>query len=47
MEHQRAILQVAFGQGGFDGGLAFAQPVERGVKFILVDFAQVEGRPQA
>ena len=46
VEHQRAILQVPFGQCRLDGGLTLAQPVERGVKFVLVDLAQVKDRAQ-
>ena len=47
IEHQRAGFQVAFGQRRLDGGLAFGQPVECAVEFILVDLAKVGDRPQA
>src|SRR4051794_22073026 len=33
---------MAFGQDGLDRGLALVQPVERGVKFVVVDLAKTE-----
>jgi len=33
---------MAFGQNGFDGGLAFQQPVEGGVEFVVIDRAETE-----
>ena len=40
VEQQRAILQVATGQPGFDEGLLAAQPVERGLDFLGGDLAE-------
>jgi hypothetical protein len=31
---------MAFGQSGFDGGLALQQPVECGVEFVVIDLAE-------
>jgi hypothetical protein len=42
VEHQRAVLQMAFGQCGFDGGLALQQPVECCVEFGIADVAEAE-----
>jgi hypothetical protein len=42
IEHQRAVLQVALGQRGLDGGLARQQPIERGVELVVVDLAETE-----
>jgi len=47
VEHQRAVLEMALCQGGFDLWLAFEQPVERRVEFIFVDLAQIEHRAEA
>jgi hypothetical protein len=47
VEHQRAALEVTLGQRGFDLGLTFEQPVERGVEFIFVDLSQIEHRAEA
>jgi hypothetical protein len=33
---------MTLGERGLDGALAFAQPIERGVEFVLVDLAQAE-----
>jgi hypothetical protein len=33
---------MAFGQNGLDGGLTHQQPVERGVKFVVIDRAETE-----
>jgi hypothetical protein len=35
------------GQRRLDSGLALQQPVERGVKFVLIDFAETEHGSQA
>ena len=40
VEQQRAILQVATGQLGFDERLLAAQPVERGIDFLGGDLAE-------
>src|SRR5215210_7661209 len=42
VEHQRAVLKVASGQRGLDGGLARQQPVERGIEFVVVNRAETE-----
>jgi len=42
VEHEGAVLQMAFGQCGLDGGLALQQPVERGVEFVVSDRAETE-----
>jgi hypothetical protein len=42
VENQRAILQVALGQSGLDGGLARQQPVECCVEFVVIDLAETE-----
>jgi len=46
VEHQHAVAEMAFGQRGLDGGLAFQQPIERGVEFVLVDLAETEDRAE-
>ena len=40
VEQQRAILQVAAGQRGFDERLLAAQPVERGIDLLGGDLAE-------
>jgi hypothetical protein len=47
VEYQRAVFQMTFGQCGLNGGLAFKQPVEGGVKFFLLDLPQSQDRAQA
>jgi len=47
VEHQGAVLEMAFGQCGLDGGLALQQPVERGIEFVVSDRAETEGFAQA
>ena len=47
VEHERAVAEMAFGQRGLDGRLAFQQPVERGVEFVLVDLAEAEHLAEA
>ena len=47
VEHQRAVAEMAFGQRGLDGRLAFQQPIERGVEFVLVDLAESERLAEA
>src|SRR4051794_21912835 len=47
VEHEGAVLEMAFGQGGLDGGLTLAQPVERGVEFVVSDRAETEGCAEA
>ncbi len=42
VEQQRAILQVAAGQRGFDKGLLVAQPVECSIDLLSSDFAQAQ-----
>ena len=42
VEHQRAVLQMAFGQRGLDGGLALQQPVQCGIEFGVADVAEAE-----
>src|SRR6202022_4669952 len=40
VEQQRAILEMAAGQSGFDEGLLAAQPVERGIDLLGGDAAE-------
>jgi hypothetical protein len=47
VEHRRAVLEMALGQRGFDLGLTFEQPVERGVEFIFVDLCEIKHRAEA
>jgi len=42
VEHQRAVLEVALGQHGLDGGLARQQPVECGIEFVVTDAAETK-----
>jgi hypothetical protein len=42
VEHQGAVLEGALGERRFDLGLAFEEPVERGVELVLVDLSQAE-----
>jgi hypothetical protein len=42
VEHQCAVLEVAPGQRGLDGGLACQQPIECRIEFIVVDLAETE-----
>ena len=43
VQREAAVLQVAAGQLGLDGGLAAGQPVEGVVELLLGDGAQAEG----
>ena len=42
VEHQRAVLEMPLRQRRLDRRLAFGEPVERGVEFVLVDRAQAQ-----
>ena len=42
VEHEHAVLEVAFGEDFLDVGLAAAQKVQGGVEFVLVDRAEAE-----
>ncbi len=46
VEQQRAILQVAAGQRGFDKGLLAAQPVERAIDLLGGDLAEPQNLAQ-
>ena len=46
VEHEHAVLEVAFGEDFLDVGLAAAQEVEGGVEFVLVDSAEVQHRAE-
>src|SRR4051812_14161145 len=47
VEHEGAVVEMAFGQRGLDGSLARQQPVERGVEFVVSDLTQTKGFAQA
>ena len=47
IEHQGAVLEMAFGQCGLDSGLALQQPVERGVEFVVSKRTETEGFAEA
>jgi hypothetical protein len=42
MRDEHAVLEVALGQCGLDGGLALQQPVQRGIEFGVIDAAEPE-----
>ena len=46
VQHQGAILEVPLGQRRLDPGLLLHQPIEAGVKRVLVDRAEAEDRRQ-
>jgi hypothetical protein len=42
VDHESAIGQMTFSQGGLDSGLALVQPVQRAVEFGLIDLVETE-----